>query len=197
MNPKGGGGEMIYIEYLQSTGTQYIDTGLTFNNINDVKFKINATAASTTVSGKWSVFGANRSGNEILLWWKGTNAHYINGTKVTKTAISYNTDYTIDFNLTNGAGSLTIDGVLIGSSTKNSPDWKCFLFAGSDSANTPNYLGKMKIYYCQIYDSSNNLARDYVPVRIGTVGYLYDRQNDVLYGNLGTGDFTLGNDITI
>lgn len=35
---------------------------------------------------------------------------------------------------------------------------------------------------------------DYVPVRVGQVGYLFDRVSGTLLGNAGTGDFVLGHD---
>jgi hypothetical protein len=37
-------------------------------------------------------------------------------------------------------------------------------------------------------------TRDFVPVRVGQVGYLYDRVSGTLYGNAGTGNFTVGPD---
>ena len=41
----------------------------------------------------------------------------------------------------------------------------------------------------------DSLVRDYIPVRKGTVGYLYDRVTRKLFGNAGTGDFVLGPDV--
>jgi hypothetical protein len=39
------------------------------------------------------------------------------------------------------------------------------------------------------------LVRDFIPVRKGDVGYLYDNVSNRLFGNSGTGVFTLGRDI--
>lgn len=36
---------------------------------------------------------------------------------------------------------------------------------------------------------------DLVPVRVGSVGYLYDKKNGVIYGNSGTGNFVVGPDV--
>ena len=47
----------------------------------------------------------------------------------------------------------------------------------------------------QVYDASGGLLLDFIPVRVGTVGYLYDRVSGKLFGNAGTGDFVLGPDI--
>lgn len=36
---------------------------------------------------------------------------------------------------------------------------------------------------------------DAIPVRVGQVGYMYDKISGRLFGNAGTGDFILGNDV--
>ena len=36
--------------------------------------------------------------------------------------------------------------------------------------------------------------RDFIPVRVGSTGYLYDKVSGQLFGNAGTGDFVLGPD---
>lgn len=46
----------------------------------------------------------------------------------------------------------------------------------------------------QIWDGTT-LVRDFVPCRIGTTGYLYDRVSQTLFSNIGTGDFVLGPDV--
>ena len=46
----------------------------------------------------------------------------------------------------------------------------------------------------KLYDSSSNLLRDLVPVRVGDVGYLYDNVSGQLFGNSGTGAFIIGPD---
>ena len=39
------------------------------------------------------------------------------------------------------------------------------------------------------------MLRDFVPVRIGNVGYMYDKVSKQLFGSIGTGQFILGQDI--
>lgn len=36
---------------------------------------------------------------------------------------------------------------------------------------------------------------DLIPVRVGNVGYMYDKVSGQLFGNAGTGDFILGPDV--
>lgn len=41
----------------------------------------------------------------------------------------------------------------------------------------------------------DGLTFDAIPVRVGNVGYMYDKVSGKLFGNAGTGDFILGPDI--
>ena len=41
---------------------------------------------------------------------------------------------------------------------------------------------------------SNNIVRDFIPVRVGQTGYMYDRVTKRLFGNKGTGSFVRGPD---
>ena len=53
-----------------------------------------------------------------------------------------------------------------------------------------------RISYFTIFDlDTNKKVFDAIPVRIGQVGYMYDKVSGQLFGNAGTGDFILGNDI--
>lgn len=68
------------------------------------------------------------------------------------------------------------------------------LFAAVDGQKQANGL----IYYCKLWHTDNGvrtMLRDFIPVRVGTVGYMYDRVSRQLFGNRGTGDFILGPDV--
>jgi hypothetical protein len=67
------------------------------------------------------------------------------------------------------------------------------LFAVVSTAGVVS-CGKCCISACKIWDNGV-LVRDFIPVRKGTVGYLYDRVSGKLFGNAGTGDFVLGPDV--
>jgi hypothetical protein len=41
----------------------------------------------------------------------------------------------------------------------------------------------------------DELLRDFIPVRKGNIGYMYDRVSGQLFGNQGTGEFVLGPDL--
>ena len=42
---------------------------------------------------------------------------------------------------------------------------------------------------------NNIVVRNFVPVRVENVGYMYDTVSRRLFGNIGTGNFILGSDI--
>jgi hypothetical protein len=52
----------------------------------------------------------------------------------------------------------------------------------------------MTVYSFKVYNS-NTLIRDFIPVRIGNTGYMFDKITGKMYGNAGTGSFTLGPDL--
>lgn len=54
----------------------------------------------------------------------------------------------------------------------------------------PDQLSQIRIYHAKFGN-----VRDFIPVRVGQTGYLYDRVSGQLFGNLGSGDFILGPDI--
>lgn len=51
-----------------------------------------------------------------------------------------------------------------------------------------------RIYSLKIH-RTGVLVRDFIPVRVGQVGYMYDRVTRRLFGNAGTGAFVLGPDV--
>jgi hypothetical protein len=59
-----------------------------------------------------------------------------------------------------------------------------------------NGFDTKRIYWAKYWEAGV-LMRDFIPVRKGSTGYMYDRVSGHLFGNeASTGDFILGNDIT-
>ena len=61
---------------------------------------------------------------------------------------------------------------------------------GSTSEKTNGRISSCKIYH------SGAIVCDFIPVRVGTVGYMYDRVSGQLFSNQGTGAFVIGPDKT-
>lgn len=183
------------VEYLESTGTQWIDTGVVYQNNYNIDCNF---ACSVTGTASRFIFGVYGSGfnrqvaastysnwstaSAGLYLYKGSlhtgvanNA--VNNVRLRGMQWNYNgTDYDSPwtFNATEG---LTM-----------------YLFAGN-YVGTASYFFTGRIYSFKIWDANGVLVRDYIPVRVGTVGYLYDRVSGQLYGNAGTGAFIVGPDI--
>lgn len=72
----------------------------------------------------------------------------------------------------------------------------CNDFQSSENLNIIGTNITIWIYNFSIYNENDVLIRDLIPVRKGNTGYMYDRVSGQLFGNAGTGSFTLGPDKT-
>lgn len=64
------------------------------------------------------------------------------------------------------------------------------IFGGIDNTNRyPIAFGRVRII------AGDDILYDLIPVRVGNVGYMYDKLTNVLHQNEGTGNFTLGPDV--
>lgn len=92
-------------------------------------------------------------------------------------------------------GSYTINGSTYSTTQLTSASFGDFLmFCCKSSANTLVYT-KIRCYYVTV-KRDGVLIHDFIPVRVGTTGYMYDRIGGNLLGNVGTGNFVLGPDKT-
>lgn len=177
------------IAYLQSTGTQYIDSGV--KGDSDVRvtadFEITAFGSGTTF-----IFGAQ--GTDSIRYTLGmTSAGAFRsdfGTAMTSgSAASLNTRYSADKNgnvCTIGGQTLTSAAATFTGTTN------IYLFGRSYSSVS---CSKIKMYRCKMY-KAGTLIRDFVPCKNpdGVAG-LYDIVNGTFYTNQGSGTFTAGADI--
>ena len=182
------------VEYLQSSGTQYIDIGIIGNALleYEVKYlwvngdyryilcaqKSDSVDRFSLMTGTWS--------NRRMYYNNGdsSNQKYYALTAAEQSApvVSRKVYYDI-FQNTARKGYFSAE-------TYTTPT-TITLFSGHNETGymTGNsFVGR--IYYVKI----GNL--DLIPVRKGQVGYLYDKVSNTLFGNAGTGSFTLGPDVT-
>lgn len=181
-----------WVEYLESTGTQWIDTGYKPNtNTRTVGLcRINSFVGSNAdyVFGVFS--SPNNYGFNIGSARQYFNVPWGSGVGIPLYGLipQTNKDYKFDISKTGyliddqSYGDISVESV---NSTIN-----MYLF-WSNGTSASGMNGRL--YYTKIYDN-NILVRDFVPVRVGTTGYLYDRVSGKLFGNQGSGDFVLGPD---
>lgn len=176
------------LKYIQSSGTQYVNTGLlpTGNEKICMDFQLLDT------SGNPTVFGARSSSMCFAYWETSENCWYFAyGSQWVKFPSVGNGLSRNKMELTNTSGHIG-DSYATWSAATFNIAYAITLFARHHNGSLINYA-KMRLYSCQIYDNGT-LARDYVPCRnpYGVVG-LYDLVNGQFYGNAGTGEFIGGN----
>lgn len=181
------------VEYLESTGTQWIDTGCTLNTDTDVLRIVYQNTSTQTHKWLWGSYEANAkvgcssaTVSAPTVWYKG-------GISMAKDA-QYNSPHTLIFDA-NGASN---DGVALSSFKSIVGTYNLYLYAlNLDNLSAPSsYFGYGRIYGYQ-HRRNGVLIRDLIPVRKGQVGYLFDRVSGLMkpFGNAGTGDFVLGPDV--
>ena len=184
------------IEYLEATGTQYIDTGIkpTTNFKSEIKGQyLQNNDNFDTLLGCYD--GTNFGVAVGLQSTSGGNKLYV---QLGRTYNALNnastlTLHTFTSQLSNSIQSIDIDGTTnTASYSGNLPDMTFYLFARNRTTTAGSY-SNAKIYYCKIWNGGN-LVRDFIPVRVGQVGYMYDKVSGQLFGNLGTNNFILGDD---
>lgn len=182
------------VEYLQSSGTQYINLDFGFDNTDEIYAVFSIDTSSSTDKYINSPIRWNNNNNRFGM---GVYAYYCGaygGSSTRNTRLTPNTSndgnlhrwqyvnkvYSItDLNLTIDCSSITWGGT-----TAN-----LRLFYGY-SANTK---GKIQSYK---HIKNGVAVCDFIAVRKDGVGYLYDKVSGELFGNDGTGAFGYGNDIT-
>ena len=184
------------VEYLQSDGLQYIDTGIdvTPSNYSRLKFVVTCEkiGQGQGQSG-WLVDGSNVSNAYFYMGTYNGKYYYGCGTTDHNTnidATSGKQTYTLDIPAKKFTVSGTVDMPITTEAVAASASLYLFGFDYS-----PIRAYAEKIYASQIYDNGT-LVRDFVPARnsAGTLG-LYDTVSGTFYTNQGSGTFTAGADI--
>ena len=181
------------LEYIQSSGTQYIDTGFKPNQDTRVVTKFDMTQTDQAWRKLWGS-GSGSYNLDFALWNDGTTklqSYY--GTKTNNavpiTGMSLNVD--ANKNIWKYSGeTITFD--------KNNFTcaYSMYIFNVNKDDNSQYLPGMMKLYLFKIYDN-DVLVRDFIPCKntSGIVG-LYDSVNNQFYQNVGSGAFIAGPEIS-
>ena len=185
------------VEYVESVIPAYIDTGIRQSDtvivLCDGNWMSNAADLSTMIGGGGDFYGcfrkrnsyvqlsvrvpkddAPRSGNWMEFVLKPVDRHV----------------YQFGF------GGLYLDGNFYSAAqTWTGTTTTTIKIAGYNTGNTSRQ-GRCRYYNVRIWQGSD-LVRDFVPVRIGEVGYMYDAVGGEVFGNAATsGYFLPGPDVT-
>ena len=171
------------VEYIQSTGTQYIDTGVKATNATRFKIDVEITAYDTYIFGAWNdwqvsmftIYSANSSSSAI-----GYGANWVGSI----TGLTTNNKITLSID----NGVVKYNNEIKGSYPDTFTSTNNIILCGTNAAGKPTAFSKIKIYSLEI-DGHN-----YIPCyrkSDNEVG-LYDIINNQFYTNQGSGTFLKG-----
>ena len=173
-------------EYIQFTGTQWIDTGLKLPSTFKIELGLTPMASKGIICGvQWS------SPKFELCVWENNMGLCTADTQFTTTAITPGSGY---YDLICENNVFTINGITETKTvTKSNSTAYNLLIGAHGSGEIADYHGQMKLYYFKLY-SKGNIVRDFVPcINASGVAGMWDKVEGKFYGNNGTGSFTAGN----
>lgn len=194
--------EYQQVEYIESTGTQYIDTGVIPSNTVGFKIKMSLSEIMNDIYR----YGCREdSGNTRFIMANADGAVYFgfgtvikpSGNNVSSWAINVNETFTASLNYLNSrfANVNDINNISIGNISTTFT--QTLIMFGRNSSGTISSSAQ-KIYYNQITDG-NNIIRNFIPCyrKSDNVVGMYDTVNKEFYTNKGTGEFLKGSDVNI
>lgn len=183
------------VEYIESTGTQYIDTGIKLNNNSSVEINYQLTQATqsrTGLFGALNLSGSNQgrfgsllspSNQQLEHGYGSGNDYWQQGLPDTNRHTLYQKKNEVYF-----------DGTLI--HTFSSATFSLAINAYLGNFVYTNYTPAKAKYYSSKWWDNGTLVRSFIPVRDeNNVGYMFDEVTGQLFGNAGSGSFGIGNDL--
>ena len=193
--------EYTLLNYIESNGNQYIDSGIIGNSNSDVEIDMAFTNVNTqNIVGSRYNWGTNRfaltligtSGETKNLYFYKRSSNYPYKIYLA-TYLKERHTYKINMD------GLYIDGVkqilnddYDTSTTAYTTNNSMYIFWTHDTSYTYNYDQKatIKLYGCKIYQNGE-LVRDFIPVLdTNEVPCLFDKISSAYFYNQGTGTFT-------
>lgn len=175
------------IEYLESTGTQWIDTLI--HPTTGYGFEL---YGGFTEFDNNEFFGGGNNwdkGLGICTHREGNYGIIVGTTEVCKIHCDNNIMHLF---IVNSDGTVYVDNEYKGKSNTSMPEGNYTMYIFNHSST--RVLRKAKIYYCKIFNN-NGLVFNGIPVRKDGIGYMYDKISKQLFSNQGTGNFVLGPDV--
>ena len=190
----------IGLDFIESTGTQYVNTGVKCaSNVAMQAQFYNARSASKHFMGARTAYQQNalglsfqvESGSEgYCVAWGSKVVQKLLGRSLTEGVGDRFHDFTF------GGQYLLLDGRFGNSAIADqsfASDLDIYAFTVNNGGMPHNQMSAIRIAGLKMY-RNGSLVRDYIPVMPtnSLAPGLYDLQNDVFYGNVGTGQFLAG-----
>ena len=189
------------VQYLQGTTTTWMDTGIRdvyLDNQDWELFMATDVGLGPAVFNE-SIKGHGYYGSKAL--FVGYSYQQARHVKVYTTNTRYSTTGIVNVNIkcTNGYCTAKVNNTtIINNSARSSFTLPAFyLFAAANDNgeyNTNSVRTTLKLGKCWLSVGGETIFY-LIPIRVGNVGYMYDKISKRLIGNSGTGNFTLGADV--
>ena len=187
----------VFLEYIESTGTQYIDSDYTFttnSGVLDIDF-VKITPNSIPKQG-WGSYTPSSEARCLGIWFDDPN-HYaqIGGNNLQfPSQIAINERHHLIISAISGQAVVTLDGTEVINSTytnsiANTKKW--FLFSMNNNGTSYQPVA-MKVYNAKLYEDGI-LVRNFIPAKnSANVAGMYDTVSRQFFTNEGTGEFIAG-----
>ena len=180
------GDSVNYVEYIQSSGTQHINTKFKPNNNTRVVMKFQNTGDADL-----KYYFGERVGHLNAMYelcTTSSTAFYDGYGNSNLTPAYSNGEYVVDKN----KNVTTLNGTTVTHTANTFQSTLEMVIFGLNNAGTIGYFATMRLWYFQIYDNGT-LIRDYWPCYDPDgVACLYDKVNEEYVYNAGTGEFIAG-----
>ena len=179
------------LEYIQSSGSQYINTGFKPNQDTKISITVDFPLSRTT----WLYGGRTSAGSNSLgfLCEDGSRYRFDYASSVNALTVKPTGKFTID----SDKNKCYINGELVFTATYKTFTSPVNMYIFNNNNNGSLSGGSSaKLYNCSIYNNGV-LIRSFIPCKnaSGTVG-LYDSINNQFYQNAGSGTFIAGPEIS-
>lgn len=192
--------EYTQVDYIQSSGTQYIDLNYILKNSNSVELRVKASDNNSSTK---MIFGSRAGASDNNFSINITDRvtlDYNNSNYNTYRAV-YNYEVDKEYilyiskskrTIYDGNRNVLVENSTICNDTITTPQNATLFYINPKPSNTW-YIPNAKVYTCKIWNDTT-LVRDMIPCYRNSdsaVG-MYDLVNNVFYTNSGTGTFTYG-----
>ena len=182
------------LEYIESSGTQYIDTGISGNTNAAWEIQMNSLATAATM---WEQYFAGSKPSTVPNLGDITPNTYLDGigsscVSGTSNVLCPREDAVHIFRY-DGTNAVYVDGTaktpLANDPTGNG--WGDLTWYVFNSHAEPNLKSSMRLYYLKMW-TDGVLVRDFIPVKrkADNVLCLFDKVTNTFFENIGTGAFT-------
>lgn len=184
------------VEYIESTGTQYIDTAYTPNDTTEIELGVSGITSSSFAisSGTWFIGARLGYLNRAYGFYYNPsqqNFYYAFGNNMP--SAKYTTLYNAYKTIKTNATGLYVDGTKVVGATVSTftAPVSLSLFGLNNNGSTISFTN-FKMHYCKIWDNGT-LVRDFIPVLdYNNVACLYDKVSNNFFCNQGSGAFLHG-----